>query len=177
LRQVAARWIVRSQIADGARLQPYSWPIPSLPADDLEVLQPAGPGWLLVGDAAGLVDPITREGIYFALRSAEWAAAAIGSGDPESWRGYISRVRDEMGAELAKAARIKSRFFRPAFTRLVIDAVRHSASVRKVMADLVSGQQGYSDLKWRLVKTFQVGVAARFLFGKTGYGAAVPPKP
>ena len=28
-----------------------------------------GPNWCVVGDAAGLVDPITREGIYFALPS------------------------------------------------------------------------------------------------------------
>jgi flavin-dependent dehydrogenase len=138
-------------------------------------LEPAGPGWLLVGDAAGLVDPITREGIYFALRSAEWAAAAIGSSGPEPWRRYVTRIREEIGGELAKAARIKSRFFRPGFTRLMIDALRHSASVRSVMADLVSGRQGYSDLKWRLVKTLQVGVAARFLVGKARRDASAPP--
>ena len=32
LRQVAADWIARTGIADGARLEAYSWPIPSLPA-------------------------------------------------------------------------------------------------------------------------------------------------
>ena len=162
LRAVLARWIARTGIADGARLQPYSWPIPSLWPADLETLRPAGVGWLLVGDAAGLVDPLTREGIYFALRSAEWAAAAFGSDEPEPWRAYVGRVRDEIGAELARAARLKNRFFRPRFTRLVIDALKRSGSVRTVMADLVSGQQGYSDLKWRLVKTLQLGVAARF---------------
>jgi geranylgeranyl reductase family protein len=40
----------------------------------------AGPGWLLVGDAAGFVDPFTGEGIHRALRSARAAAAAIGTG-------------------------------------------------------------------------------------------------
>lgn len=33
---------------------------------------------LLVGDAASLIDPITGEGIYFALRSGELAAQAVG---------------------------------------------------------------------------------------------------
>ena len=37
----------------------------------------AGPGWLLVGDAAGFVDPFTGEGIHRALRSARAATDAI----------------------------------------------------------------------------------------------------
>ena len=45
----------------------------------------AGPGWLLVGDAAGFVDPFTGEGIHRALRSARAATAAInGAGDPSA---------------------------------------------------------------------------------------------
>lgn len=40
----------------------------------------AGPGWLLVGDAAGFVDPFTGEGIYRALRSARLAAESLASG-------------------------------------------------------------------------------------------------
>ncbi len=40
----------------------------------------AGAGWLLVGDAAGFVDPFTGEGIHRALRSARAAADAIQAG-------------------------------------------------------------------------------------------------
>jgi flavin-dependent dehydrogenase len=113
------------------------------------------------------VDPITREGIYFALLSAQWAADAIGSDAAEPWRQYVERVRQEIGRELARAARVRQQFFRPQFTRLLIDALRHSASVRAVMADLVSGEQGYADLKWRLAKTLQIGLASRLLFSGT----------
>jgi menaquinone-9 beta-reductase len=46
----------------------------------------AGPGYLLVGDAAGFFDPFTGEGIFRALRGAELAAtaadAALRGGDP-----------------------------------------------------------------------------------------------
>ena len=46
------------------------------------VAEIAGPGWLLVGDAAGFVDPFTGEGIHRALRSARAATRAIvGDGD------------------------------------------------------------------------------------------------
>jgi geranylgeranyl reductase family protein len=49
---------------------------------------------LLVGDAAGLVDPLTGEGIRFAVKSGRWAAEAILSGEIE---GYTKRVRREIG--------------------------------------------------------------------------------
>jgi flavin-dependent dehydrogenase len=37
----------------------------------------AGPGWVLVGDAFGFLDPIYSSGIYLALKSGEWAADAV----------------------------------------------------------------------------------------------------
>ena len=46
-----------------------------------------GHDWCVVGDAAGLVDPITREGIYFALASGAWAADAAIAGDARAVRG------------------------------------------------------------------------------------------
>ena len=41
----------------------------------------AGRGWMLIGDAAGFVDPFTGEGIHRALRSARAAANAFRAGD------------------------------------------------------------------------------------------------
>lgn len=46
------------------------------------VSRAAGPGWMLIGDAAGFIDPFTGEGIYRALRSARAAAEAL-AGDGE----------------------------------------------------------------------------------------------
>jgi geranylgeranyl reductase family protein len=40
----------------------------------------AGRGWMLIGDAAGFIDPFTGEGIYRALRSARAAAEALEPG-------------------------------------------------------------------------------------------------
>ncbi|OLC80027.1 MAG: hypothetical protein AUH72_12965 [Acidobacteria bacterium 13_1_40CM_4_65_8] len=161
LRQVTAAWIEKTGLARGARLQPYSWPIPSLSARDFDDLELGGPRWCLVGDAAGLVDPITREGIFFALASGQWAAETLAAtSDPTM---YASRVRDEAIPELARAARVRSVFFTPAFIALMMDALQQSEAVRAVMADLVSGRQPYATLKWRLLRTFEVGLAWRYV--------------
>jgi len=45
------------------------------------VSRAAGPGWMLIGDAAGFIDPFTGEGIYRALRSARCLAEALAEGD------------------------------------------------------------------------------------------------
>ena len=61
-----------------------AWPIGH------RVVRRAGPGWLLVGDAAGFLDPFTGEGLHRALVSAELAAAAIDARrarSPDSLRG------------------------------------------------------------------------------------------
>jgi flavin-dependent dehydrogenase len=39
--------------------------------------QAAGPGWLLVGDAIGFIDPVYSSGVFLALKSGEYAADAI----------------------------------------------------------------------------------------------------
>jgi len=60
----------------------------------------AGAGWLLVGDAAGFVDPFTGEGIHRALRSARAAADAIlGGGDVAS--AYRAERRHAFAAKSA----------------------------------------------------------------------------
>lgn len=39
--------------------------------------QGAGPGWVLVGDAFGFIDPVYSSGVFLALKSGEFAADAI----------------------------------------------------------------------------------------------------
>jgi flavin-dependent dehydrogenase len=161
LRETTARWIKATGIAAGARLEPYSWPIPSLRPRDFDALELSGPRWALAGDAAGLVDPITREGIFFAIASGEWIAAALAADAPE--HRYALRVRDEALVELKRAAQFKARFFQPAFTRALLRGLEHSHAIRSVMADLIAGRQGYATLKRRLLATFELGLAWRLL--------------
>lgn len=153
LQACAADWI-SAHVGRNFRLERYSWPIPSLTLRALRAEQPAGRRWILAGDAAGLVDPITREGIYFALRSAESAAECLmGGGDPA--RRYTSRLRAEIYPELQRAAALKERFYRPPFLRLLISALDRSAAIRAIMSDLVAGEQTYSGLRRRLLRTLE----------------------
>lgn len=59
--------------ADAEACDPIAgaWPLGT------RVTQRAGPGWFLVGDAAGFLDPFTGEGLHRALVSTELAAPAI----------------------------------------------------------------------------------------------------
>jgi flavin-dependent dehydrogenase len=123
----------------------------------------SGEGWYLLGDAAGLVDPITREGIYFALQSAQYAADAVIDGSGRASRHYADRIRSEIVSDLAHAARLKAAFFDPRFSRLLVAALARSEAIRAVMGDLIAGTQSYRTLSWRLVKTMEVGVAWRLL--------------
>jgi len=166
LRARVAEWIRVTGIASGAPLEPYSWPIPSLSPRDFGTLEVAGHGWVLVGDAAGLVDPITREGIFFALQSGAFAAETLASGCSRPERCYRDRVQAQIASDLARAARIKAGFFRRRFTRLLIDAVGKSPRIQAVMADLIAGRQSYRGLKWRLARTLEAGLLWRMMTEK-----------
>ncbi|HTL00607.1 MAG TPA: geranylgeranyl reductase family protein [Vicinamibacterales bacterium] len=165
LRRQSLAWIHSHHNAGaGCRLEPYAWPIPSAGFNTAAGLCLAGPGWMLLGDAAGLVDPLTREGIYYALLSGAWAAEAIaarGASRPEAV--YADRVRHEIYPELARAARLSGLFFSPGFSRLFVSALRESAAIRAVFRDLVAGTQPYRGLRRRLLATREWKLAGRAL--------------
>ncbi len=72
----------------------------------------AGPGWMLIGDAAGFVDPFTGEGIYRALRSARAAAAALLAPDPVA--AYRAERRRAFAAKDALTWTVQSLLVAPA---------------------------------------------------------------
>jgi flavin-dependent dehydrogenase len=170
LRALVRDWLDATGLAPGAPLEPYGWPIPSLAAADLEAEQAAGPRWMLLGDAAGLVDPLTREGIYFALRSGEWAAEAIAREPGHAARDYAARLRDEVYPELARAARSCDGFFDAPFLALMIDAVARSPRIAAVLVDLVAGRQPYRGLRRRLLRTREWAYAWRLARLRLGLG-------
>jgi geranylgeranyl diphosphate/geranylgeranyl-bacteriochlorophyllide a reductase len=128
----------------------YAHTIPSPTADPRSLLEIAGERWALVGDAAALADPITGEGIAYALRSAALLARVlIEDGSP---RRYPERLLAEFGGELLKAAAIHDRFYAPGFADRTVRFAARSRAIRDVLADLVLGDQGYVGLKRRLLR-------------------------
>lgn len=67
-----------------------------------------GEGWMLIGDAAGHVDPLAGEGIYYALQMGVTAAEAIAAGEPMSYGG--SWMKGE-GSVLRERATLFRRLF------------------------------------------------------------------
>jgi flavin-dependent dehydrogenase len=129
---------------------PYAHTIPSPSADPASLLEIAGPRWALVGDAAALADPITGEGICYALHSAVVLAdTLLEEGSPLR---YPERALDAFGRELLRAAALHDRFYAPGFARRMVRYASRSEAIRTVMRDLVLGEQGYLDLKPRLLR-------------------------
>jgi len=85
-----------------------------------------GDGFLLVGDAARVTEPITGEGVYLALRSGQLAAttiaAAVAEGNLSSARlaAYDRACRAEFGARLRLNSLIRYFVYRPRLLSLAI---------------------------------------------------------
>ena len=137
-----------------ATAERYAARIPGLAAKTWDSRKTCGDNWALLGDAAGFADPVTGEGIYYALRSAEVFADSYLSGAPLS---YEKRWREDFGAELRRAAQMRGRFYGnfwgAPFTERMIEFARGHRGVKRVLGDLVAGEQGYVDLKKKLVKS------------------------
>lgn len=137
-----------------ATAERYAARIPGLAAKTWDSRTTCGDDWALLGDAAGFADPVTGEGIYYALRSAELFAESYLSGAPLS---YEKSWRKDFGAELRRAAQMRRRFYGnfwgAPFTERMIEFARGHRGVKRVLGDLVAGEQGYVDLKKKLVKS------------------------
>ncbi len=132
--------------------------LPSLETARWKNNRVAGDGWLAVGDAAGLVDPITGEGLYYALRSAELACELLlDESRPvaEKAETYSSLLCRDFAEDLEYGASLSARLFLGKFLFGTIPArtvefMRRSPRFRVLVGDLIAGTQSYLGLKDRL---------------------------
>ena len=143
-----------------------SWPIP---IRTKKSLFHAG-RVLVAGDAAGLGDPLTGEGIYYAVRSGKIAALSCSeylSGASQSLENYSARINSELMTELLEAKRIKHIF--NAFPLKIHSFVKDNDRAWRAFGKILRGERWYADVR----KGFGEW---KYLWNLTGYFSEIVEK-
>jgi geranylgeranyl reductase family protein len=106
---------------------------------------------LLVGDAAGLIDPLSGEGIYAAIASGRMAAAqalAAIDGRVADLGGYQRQVDRALGPELLISSRLQDVFnlMPPAY----VEVLRRSDRLWHWLCRIIRGEETYATLHRRV---------------------------
>ena len=136
----------------------FSHVLPSLETPSWKRNRVAGEAWMAVGDAAGLVDPITGEGLYYAIRSADLATRALlAEASDRVSHAYRRMLRHDFAADLEFASRLARHVFMGRFLcgdvpARMVQFTRRSPRFAAIMQDLFAGNQPYLGLKRRLLE-------------------------
>ncbi len=127
----ARRWLAGARPAGPVR----GWPLSMGAADP----RAAGPGWMLCGDAAGLVHPVTGEGIGAALASGRMAARALLERGEDAPTVYQEAVRGRFSANFRAAALAAALVRRPAVVERLVRQAGRRFELGTALAAMVSG--------------------------------------
>jgi len=126
---------------------------------------------LLAGDAASFVDPITAEGIYYALKSGEEAAGAIIktlSSSTGAAGAYQNALSSSILPELKAAWKLSIPFY--AFQQTTFHAVMNNARLRQLQFDVMVGRRSYQEILTQfpnIISLMKKIISARFDGRKT----------
>ena len=109
----------KKDLKDSARIRDYlqttaeryAARIPGLADKTWDTRKVCGEGWALLGDAAGFADPVTGEGIYYALRSAQLFAECYLSGNPLHTKRFGEKTSEGSCGEQHKCADVSMETF------------------------------------------------------------------
>ena len=139
-------------------IPPVKWKGHPIPLRNFK-LRPGKGNVLLVGDAAGFVEPLTGEGIAFAIESASYAARAIldavAAGEAH---GVAIRYRDycrNLARFFKQAQRMRYLVFPAVSQKLFAWALERSKSVVYRYIDLAEGRIDYRDYLSFLLQKLQ----------------------
>jgi geranylgeranyl reductase family protein len=124
------------------------------------------PNTLLVGEAAGLVNPLTGEGIDYALESGQLAAAyvvrGLTSGVHQTWLSDYDRLLRERFERIFRFSEwIRDWYCKPAVLNVLVPLANRRPELRQLLATIVLGEReprGYGPAKmtarlaWYLVR-------------------------
>jgi len=106
---------------------------------------------LLAGDAAGMVDPLSGEGIHAAFWSGRLAAESVGrvlAGEARDLQSYEAAVRGQIERELVMSRKLQTLFQR--FPRPCVAVMRRSDRFWGALVGFVRGTTDYTQFRRRL---------------------------
>jgi menaquinone-9 beta-reductase len=112
---------------------------------DFATARLACPGMLVIGEAAGMVNPLTGEGIDYALESAEVAAEVLGaalslSASPAQVETHFTTaMRDRFQEAFVMIMRVRDFYFRPWLLNRAGRAARRHADFRTTLLNVCLG--------------------------------------
>lgn len=126
----------------------------------------------LVGDAAGLVNPFTGEGIYYAVESGRLAALTIAAhlDAPQAFGEYDTAVKQAFYDEFTWATRLMK--IVSAFPKLVYKIIKDHQGVMGTYFALLSGELSYDETIRRLKNKMMLNLRR-----KLGIASAEPNAP
>ncbi|MBV9611631.1 MAG: hypothetical protein JO091_04125 [Acidobacteriaceae bacterium] len=158
----------------------YGHMLPSLESRGWRNNRLAGDRWIAVGDAGGLVDPITGEGLYYAVRSGDLASQVVLNEDEPSKQAetYRQLIERDFGVDLTYGASLAKRVFCGAICfgsvpNRMVELMRRSPRFCEIMQDLFAGTQPYLELKNRLLRNVNTTlheILMSFLFRRAIFG-------
>ena len=108
----------------------------------------SGKNWVLIGDAAGHVDPILGEGIRYAIWGAELAAEAILDGEPAK---FDALWREAYYRDFLEACNLSEFIYNPDMLELGITMIARSETFARIMIGIVASEQTYRGLRDQVI--------------------------
>ncbi len=112
--------------------RPKAWRLP------MHVEHRGGPGWVVVGDAAGLVNPFNGEGIDYALESGRHASECFLAQSGTAWASYQALVRKEYDPFFETARRFAWLIGRPRLLRFLLGIALSTGFTMELVLDIMA---------------------------------------
>ncbi len=125
--------------------------IPFFSAKNLQDVSICSTNWALIGDAASFVEPISGEGIYYAIYSAEILVGCILKNDLSL---YQQLCMKHFGENLVKASQTFEYFYQAELIETMGVLAGDSKPIREILSEMIAGNINYLSWKSRFRKDF-----------------------
>jgi flavin-dependent dehydrogenase len=126
-----------------AKIKLHSHMLPFISSSDFYEKSVTGKDWVLIGDAAGHVNPITGEGICYAMKGGELAAKAYLSENVFLFEKYW---RNAYGGDLYYGSKFHNLFYNSNVIDIAINIGNKSSKMREILADIIATRVPYDKL-------------------------------